>query len=414
MNYSSKSIFAHLAGSLAFAAGPLMAASAGLSGIVAKADNAESAFASPAGMSRLHGTQISIDTMVVLSQTRFNVDESKTNVDGGNADLNNKPTIIPSFYYVRQLNDKWHAGVSFTIPSGIGTDYGSQWAGRYESVDFTLVYVALTPAVAYRFNDKLSFGAGIGINYTSTTNEVKIPQLPREADGKMTSDLDAIAYSVTLSTLYEFTPHTRAGIAWTSDTEADLEGNVRLRNLEPGFDEIATDLGIKNINVELTNTLPQRVLAGVYHEFDSGNYFTVDGMWMKFSDFSATNIKLNGTDVGVTSPRIFDDIYALTVGAGFPVSERLTYSIGALYVSQAVDDEDRSFSIRLDEMWGLGVGVEYKLTDERSVELDVNYINFGKAPVDTGDQGDQGPDPFRVAGESDDPYAILIDLSYHF
>ena len=62
-------------------------------------------------------------------------------------------------------------------------------------------------------------------------------------------------------------------------------------------------------------------------------------------------------------------------------------------------------------MWGFGVGLEYKLTDERSVELDASYINLGKAPVDT---GDQGPDLFRVAGESDDPYAILIDLSYHF
>ena len=411
-NVTHKIIFAGLAGSLALSAvGPLMAASAGLSGIVAKADNAESAFASPAGMSRLQGTRISIDTMVALSQARFNVDESKTEVEGGDADLNNKPTIIPSAYYVRQLNDRWHAGVSFTIPSGMGTDFGSQWAGRYESVDFSLVYVALTPAVAYRFNDKLSFGAGIGINYTSTTSEVKIPQPPREADGKLTTDLDAVAFSVTLSTLYEFTAHTRAGIAWTSDTEADLKGNVRLRNLEPVFDEIATDLGIKDTNVKVTNTLPQRVLAGVYHEFDSGNYFTVDGMWMKFSDFSVTNVKLNGTNVGVSSPRIFDDIYAVTVGAGFPVSQRLIYSIGALYVSQAVNDKDRSFSIRLDEMWGFGVGLEYKLTDERTVELDASYINLGKAPVDT---GDQGPDLFRVAGESDDPYAILIDLSYHF
>ena len=233
--------------------------------------------------------------------------------------------------------------------------------------------------MAYRFNDQLSFGAGIAINYTSATSEVKIAQPHGHSDGKMSTDLDAVAFSVTLSTLYEFTEHTRAGIAWTSDTEADLEGNVRLRNLEPGFDEVATELGIKDINTKVTNTLPQRVLAGVYHEFDSGNYFTVDGMWMKFSDFSVTNVKLEGTDVGVSSPRIYDDIWAVTVGAGFPVNQRMTYSVGALYVSQAVSDKDRTLNILLDEMWGFGVGLEYELTTERSVELNVNYIYLGKS-----------------------------------
>ena len=377
---TDNTLFTWFVGGLALTATmPLMAGGPALSGIVAKADNAEAAFTSPAGMSRLKGTNFSFDTMVALSQSRFKVDDSKTEVDGGDADLNNNPTVIPSMYYVRQLNDRWHAGVSLTIPGGLGTDYGNNWSGRYESVDFTLVYVALTPAVAYRFNDQLSFGAGIAINYTSATSEVKIAQPHGHSDGKMSTDLDAVAFSVTLSTLYEFTEHTRAGIAWTSDTEADLEGNVRLRNLEPGFDEVATELGIKDINTKVTNTLPQRVLAGVYHEFDSGNYFTVDGMWMKFSDFSVTNVKLEGTDVGVSSPRIYDDIWAVTVGAGFPVNQRMTYSVGALYVSQAVSDKDRTLNILLDEMWGFGVGLEYELTTERSVELNVNYIYLGKS-----------------------------------
>ena len=42
---------------------------------------------------------------------------------------------------------------------------------------------------------------------------------------------------------------------------------------------------------------------------------------------------------------------------GFPIDERMTYKVGAMYVSEAVDDEDRSFSIRMDKMWGVGVGL---------------------------------------------------------
>ena len=76
------------------------------------------------------------------------------------------PIIIPSVYYVRQLNDDWHVGASLTVPSGFGSDYGGQWSGRYQTVDFSLVYIALTPAVSYRITDKFSVGASLGINYT--------------------------------------------------------------------------------------------------------------------------------------------------------------------------------------------------------------------------------------------------------
>jgi long-chain fatty acid transport protein len=400
-----------LAGGIAFTLSPsLLAGSPALSGLVAKADTAESVFAAPAGMSRLEGTHITVQTMVAVSFADFEVDENDTLVDGGNPDKGTDPMIIPSVYYVRQLNDDWHVGASLTIPSGFGSDYGNEWAGRYETVDFSLVYVALTPAVSYRVNNQLSLGGAIGINYTAEDSEVKIPQPLGGGDGKITSDLDGVGVNVTLSLLYEFTDRTRAGFAWTSDSDADLEGNVELRNLGPASDKIFTELGIKKINTEITNTLPQRVLAGMYHEFESGNYFTVDGMWMKFSDFSVSDIKLNDNNVNVSVPEIYNDIWAVTAGMGFPVNERMTYKVGAMYVSEAVDDEDRSFSIRLDKMWGVGVGLNYKLSAEHSVDVNANLINVGDASVDTGD-GD--PTRGRIVGKNDDPYAVMLELTYH-
>jgi long-chain fatty acid transport protein len=408
--YRDKRTLLAAAGTFAMTVSPcLIAGSPALTGLVAEADDAESAFTAPAGMSRLKGSNLTVQTVFAQSFADFEVDSNQTTVPGGNPDKGKDPMIIPSIYYVRQLNDKWHAGLSLSVPSGFGSNYGGRWSGRYETVDFSLVYVALTPAVSYRVNEKLSMGGAIGINYTSESSEVKIPQPFQDGDGKITSDLDGVGINVTLSVLYEFTPQTRAGISWTSDSDADLDGNVRLRNLDPVFDEVATELGIKNINTEITNTLPQRVLAGVYHEFDSGSYFTVDGMWMKFSDFSVSDIKLNGNNVNIDTPDIYNDIYAVTIGAGFPASDpRLTYKIGALYVSQAVDDDDRTFSIRLDRMWGVGAGVSYDLTSGNTVDLNANLINVGDASVDKESVRD-----FRVVGKNDDPWALMFELTYH-
>jgi long-chain fatty acid transport protein len=411
MKTTIRPLAALLAAGLALtSASAALAGSPAMTGLVGEADTAESAFTAPAALTRLDGTHITVQTMVATSFSNFDVDESKTEVGGGDPNLGHDPVIIPSLYYTRQLNDRWYSGLSLTIPSGFGSDYGGQWAGRYNTVDFSLVYVALTPTVAYRVNDKLSLGLGVGINYTSETSEVKIRQPFKEGDGKISSDLDAVAFNVSVSMFYEFTERTRAGIAWTSDTDSDLEGNVRLRKLDPVFDEIATELGIKNINVELTNTLPQRVLAGMYHEFESGNFFTVDGMWMNFSDFTVSDIKLDGNKVHVSAPSIYNDLWALTVGAGFPVNERMTYKVGAMYLSQGVDDDKRTFSIPLDEIWGAGVGLTYSLPEERSLDLNTTLFYTGKSPIDTGN-GEPGLG--RVEGENDDPYAILFELTYH-
>jgi long-chain fatty acid transport protein len=405
----SKQLLRIAGAGIGLAISPLLQATGpALTGLLAEANNAESAFAAPAGMARLKGTHMTVQTMFVSSMADFDVDESQTTIDGGNPNKGDDPIIIPSIYYVREINDKWNAGISLTVPSGFGSDYGSTWAGRYNTVDFSLVYVALTPAVSYRFSDQLMFGASVGINYTEETSELKIPQPGEDRDGKVSSDMDGVGFNLTLSMLYEFTDQTRAAISWTSDTDADLEGNVNLRNLGPVFDEIAEEAGIKDINVELTNTLPQRVMVGLYHEFDSGNFVTLDGMWMEFSNFSVSDIKVDGSKVNVSAPKIYNDIWAATMGAGFPVSERLTYKVGAMYVSKAVDDGARTFSIRMDAMWGVGVGLSYALTDERSLDLNATLVNVGDAPVDI--ENDLG----RISGENDDPWAGMIELTYHF
>jgi long-chain fatty acid transport protein len=379
-----------------------------LSSLVAESSDAESVFTAPAGMSRLEGSHFTVQAMAVASFSSFEVDESNTTIEGGDPDNGFDPILIPSLYYVRQLNDRWHVGASLTVPSGFGSDYGSSWAGRYETVDFSLVYVALSPALSYRVNDRLSLGGAVNINYTAETSELKIPRPLSDGDGKLSSDLDGIGVSLTLSALYEFTEQTRAGITWTSDADADLEGDVELRQLGPVLDPVFEELGLKDIDTKVTNTLPQRVLAGIYHEFDSGSYFTLDGMWMKFSDFTVTNLELNGEDVNISAPDIYDDLWAVTAGYGWPIDSRTTYKVGAMYLSQGVDDEDRTFSIRIDAMWGAGVGVSYELTEERTVDLNFTLLNTGEAPVEVDSVSG------RVAGESEDHYAALVELTYHF
>jgi hypothetical protein len=48
------------------------------------------------------------------------------------------------------------------------------------------------------------------------------------------------------------------------------------------------------------------------------------------------------------------------------------------YVSSGQDEENRTASMRLDQMWGVGLGFEYAYRKDRSVSFDITYIQFGE------------------------------------
>jgi long-chain fatty acid transport protein len=383
-------------------------AAAGLA--AAASDDAQSAMSNPAAMTRLDESAVSVSALVAYGFGDFVVDEDATTVDGGNPSSGAEPVLIPSLYYVRPLSERWRAGISFTIPTGFGSDYGGDWAGRYYTDNYSLVYVALTPALAYRFSERLSVGVASSINYTLSNGEVGINNLvPGVADGSLESELDGVGVSFSLSMLYELSDCTRLGLNYTSDSEADLDGDVKLRGLGPVLGPILEERGLDKLDIEVENTLPQRVVGGIYHEFDSGRYVTADVAWVDFSEFGTTGVALEGTDLAIDPPGIYDDIWALSIGAGFPIDERLTWKLGAMYLSQPIDEDDRGLSMRLDRIWGVGAGLSYDLGKGRGFDLNLTLIDYGEAPVDTGESLLRG----RVVGENEDHYSLLLGVAYH-
>ena len=181
---------------------PARAASPAFTGLAAVADDAEGALTNPAGMTRLDRPTSSLGALFAQGFGSFEVDGERTTVDGGDPDNSNDPIAVPSAYYVRPIDDRWRIGISLTVPSGFGSDNGGSWAGRYYSDSYSLVYVALTPAVAWRVDEHWSVGVGVGINYTLSNSEVAINTLlPGRPDGRLEADLDGIGVSYTASLL---------------------------------------------------------------------------------------------------------------------------------------------------------------------------------------------------------------------
>lgn len=396
-----------------FLSQPVLASSPAFSGLFATADDAETVATNPAGMSFLEeGGHAEVELMTIVSLDNYEVDKSKTTVDGGNPDDDYFPKAIPSIYYVNSLGEDWRYGVTLNIPSGFGSSSGNSWAGRYYSDSFSLFYVSLAPALSYRVNEKLSLGAALNItyNYSESTTRINNDLLdPGTPDGKFEFNAGAFGFSGTISMLYEFTEKTRMGLVYAGESEADLEDDMHFKNLGPNTQALLERAGVKDSKLEVKNIMPQSVRAGVYHEMAGGNFFTVDGVWVDFSEFGTGDISLDGDKVA-SPDGIYNDLWMFSVGYGFPVDAKMTYKLGAMYLSQGVDDEDRTLSIRLDEMFGAGVGFTRKLEGKKKVDVNFDVMYTGKSKVDTGDSLSRG----RVVGESDRPYMLVLDVAYHW
>ena len=380
----------------------------GYTRINAAAESAETAYTNPAGMTRFDEKTTSAGATFIKSFKEFDVDESRSTVSGGGTS-DSDPLLIPSYYHIRPLDEKWRFGFAANVAAGFGADNGSSWAGRYYNNEFSLAFISLTPSVAYPVNDKLSLGLSvpITISHSVTTAAINSP-VPNAPDGELEVESTDVSPSINISSLYQISQKTRIAFIYRAESDYDTDPDVEIKryslpanvidNIEDAIDSL-----------EYNSNLPQSVSFGLFHQLDNGWQITVDAVWFDFSEFGVTEISIVGQDV-VAPDSNFNDIYALSVGAQLPVKGDTTWRFGMVYLSEAVDDEDRTFSFALDRMFGIGVGRHKELGSGNAYDLNFNLIDTGEGPIDTGSDPVRG----RVAGESDNHYAITVDFSFHW
>src|SRR5690606_8589409 len=199
------------------------------------ADDATTLFGNPAGMARLKREEVSFGVAAIHAKTDIS-DTSSFPASGSNDGDMVPFTAVPMGYYVKPIDDKWAVGVGIYVPFGLVSDYENGFQGRYFGDYSEVTVITVQPTVSYRFNEKLSIGFGPTINHIEGELQSASPG-GAAGDGrvKVTGDDTALGFNAGL--LYEFTPHTRAGITYHSKVKYKLEGDTKLSGA--GFDQYA-------------------------------------------------------------------------------------------------------------------------------------------------------------------------------
>lgn len=60
-------------------------------------------------------------------------------------------------------------------------------------------------------------------------------------------------------------------------------------------------------------------------------------------------------------------------------------AVGAFYVDAMVSDDQRTITLRLDDIWSISIGLEWQWKPNSAINMMLNYVQMGDAPVSTPD-----------------------------
>ena len=353
------------------------------SGGAAIAEDASTIYYNPAGLTQLNGSQVVGGVHVIVPSAKFH-NEGSTHAtgallrgdDGGEA---GKATPIPNVYFSTRLTDRMAVGLGINAPFGLQTEYDSGWVGRYHAIKSELITININPSVAYKVTDQFSAGAGLNAQYVKATltNAIDFGSFlrnPQGADGLVKLSGDSWGFGFNLGLLYEFTPQTRAGIAYRSKVKQQLSGDAEFSGVPAPI--AAGSPAFKNCPISALIDLPASASASFVHQFDSHWTVMTDVTWTEWQSFNELRIHFSNPsqpDAVVTTN--WRNTLRYSLGAQYALDNRWTLKTGVAYDKTPIrSDQYRTPRIPDNSRFWTSLGAKYRLSN--SVNIDAGYAHL--------------------------------------
>ncbi|HRI15906.1 MAG TPA: outer membrane protein transport protein [Verrucomicrobiota bacterium] len=384
-------------------------------GYASRAQDASTVFKNPAGMNLLVGTQVQAGLQLTYGDVEFSPN-SDTSARLGTENGGNAVGALPalSLFYVQELGEKWRVGFGTLSYFGLLQNYDDNWVGRYYVQEGGVVGVSLMPTISYEVNDWLSVGAGLNAMYGYMKNELAVNNLdPLIGDGQLSLSDRTWGFGANAGVMIRLSEKTRVGATYLSRVNLDFEDTPTFSNLGPGLSGLLANTSQLNLGV----TVPQSVMASVYHQLTEKLAVMVDLGWQNWEQFGQVQV---GVDAPVTTPEDpkafttnlnYQDTWHGAVGVQYQLSEKWQLTSGVAYDSSAVSDEDRTVTVPMGKALRVGLGVQWQFSPKLSLGAAYEFLWAGDMSVDQGkDDSLRG----RVAGSYDNAWFSFFTLNLNW
>lgn len=359
-------------------------------GQAAAAADASTIFFNPAGMTMLPGRQVVAAGHLIAPQAEFSGGTSPVALTGGNGGDAGGLAFVPNGYFAFRLTPDVHLGVGMFAPFGLKTEYDTGWVGRVHAIESELKTININPSIAWRVNDQFSLGAGLSLQYIEATltnaTGTALPVTVGQVKG------DDYGWGFNMGALWRINDNTRVGLAYRSEIEHTLEGDLRV-NGAVAVDPVFADV-----------TLPDTLSLSLFHKLNDRWEMLADVTWTGWSDFDVLKIvNSSGGDAVPPTPENWDDSYRISVGANYRLNSKLTLRGGLAFDETPVSDQYRTARIPDQDRTWVAVGAQYRITPDSTIDVGYAHLFVKDARI----REPKGALPLELVGDYDASVDIL-------
>jgi len=366
---------------------------------VAQADDPSAIYFNPAGLNQLPGSQISLGGTILGSDTKY------TSTSGQSTDMENETHFIPNFYVTHRFsNDKFAAGIGFTSPFGLSTEWSNTSPLRYVATKSKIKTYNINPSVSYQINPAFSFGFGVDymtvdtveldkqLNVTLVNAAIRanlgFPPAGIYPDGSSELKGDADGWGYNLGVLYKPLERHQFGASYRSQINTTIEGKTTLTGLA---DESAAVFGgtAYETNAKSSLNFPQSLLLGYAYKPTNKWTFEMDYEWVGWSSIDETKIDYSETNpsrLGILNtdnptPRSWQDSNNVGLGGNYKINDTWDVRGGYWYFERVVPNRTFDPSLPENTRNALTLGASLNLGPS-TIDFAYNAIFFRDRNVD--------------------------------
>jgi long-chain fatty acid transport protein len=227
---------------------------------VATADNPSAIYYNPAGIAQLQGNNFRGGLYGIYLDPNFKPLTSDQTFHN-----ENNFHVVPQFFYTHGLDQlPLTFGLGVYSPFGLSSKWPQDTGFRTVSIEASVTYITINPAVAWRILPNLSVGAGISANYADASLQEGLVW-PTQSFDKFGFSGDGWAVGYNLGALWS--PHEKVslGVTFRSSTQVDLNGHTEYYNntaFPPGVGVVPA-FPDQRVSAEAKLPFPLSVVMGV-------------------------------------------------------------------------------------------------------------------------------------------------------
>lgn len=356
------------------------------SGEAAIADDASTLYFNPAGLTRIHQQQLIFGGV----EARFNGNFKGSDIFflptvgfiPQSGYVTGIPTLAPYpfMYYSRPINDKLTLGVGMMTPFGVGIGIPQKSIVRYSGTRAVIFVIDISPAIAYKINEKLSAGLGLDIQRMQYTTAVMFPNLSPAGGPDEKIHNDAVGWGLGWhgGLLYEFNACTRAGLAFHSQTVLHPNGQSQFI-FTPGNNVSAE---IVSNNFKFSTTLPPTTTLSVYHDATPSLALlgTVDySKWSDLQQMVLKNVAIPSSlgtpsQIDVVIKQHYRDTWRLALGTNYKFNQKWMGRLGYAYENDPTNSNVRPLTDPGTGSNSVAIGAHYQAI--KTVGIDLGYSHY--------------------------------------